>query len=112
MILNDFGSVVLSFNYNSVLFVCHNRNVFLDLCPAQKFFVGFCNYSRLLLFLNDVQINDWKGTVNFDSINVFSDVVTTDVCFTCQSYFYSKLVLYDVVVVNFEFKLFADSVNC
>lgn len=93
-------------------FVGYNCNVFLDFSPAEKFLIGFGNDSCLLLFLYNVEINDRKGAVHLNSIDIFSDIVATDVCLTCKSDFDTQFVVEDVVIIDFEFELFSDGMDC
>lgn len=54
MVLNDFGSVVLAFNQNAILFVRNNGNVLFNLSTTQEFLVAFRYDTVIVLLLNDV----------------------------------------------------------
>ncbi len=108
MVVNHFGAVILALYQDAVFLVSHNGNILFDFCSAEKLLVTFTYDSVLLLFLNYVQVYHGKSAVNFDSINIFSNIVPVDVCFTCQSDLDSYFVLTDCVIVDLKFELLTD----
>lgn len=105
MILDEFGTIVLAFNKNSILFIRHNGNVLFDFCSAKEMFVWPCNDSVLLMFFDDVEVNNGECRVDLNAVDVLEDIVATDISLWSQSYFDSNFVLGDTVIVNFEFEL-------
>lgn len=64
-----------------------------------------CNDSVLLMFFDDVEVNNGECRVDLNAVDVLEDIVATDISLWSQSYFDSNFVLGDTVIVNFEFEL-------
>lgn len=70
MILHYFGAIVLTLYDNAILLISYNSNILLYLRTAKELLIWSCYDSILLLFLNNIQVDDWEGRIYLYSIDI------------------------------------------
>ena len=108
MIVDNFTFIVLSFDQDAILLVPRNADILHDFCLTEEILIGATNYAIDAIFINHVQSNQGKGTIDLYSFLILRNQISIDFWLACQSNLNSYLILADTVTNNLQFKLFTN----
>ena len=108
MIVDNFTFIVLSFDQDAILLVPRNADILHDFCLTEEILIGATNYAIDAIFINLVQSNQGKGTIDLYSFLILRNQISIDFWLACQSNLNSYLILADTVTNNLQFKLFTN----
>ena len=108
MIVDNFTFIVLSFDQDAILLVTRNADILHDFCLTEEILIGATNYPIDAIFINLVQSNKGKGTIDLYSFLILRNQISIDFWLACQSNLNSYLILADTVTNNLQFKLFTN----